>query len=150
MSDPGASSPLPWPPTAETATPGASGPKSSTTARSTASARARATRPPLSGSVSGSASFRARSARRRLMTARVSSDGVGAHLPRADPVYLLGRQHEHLAVADLAGARRLHDRVDYAVDLVVLGHDLHLDLRHEVHLVFSPPVDLGMATLAPE
>ena len=57
---------------------------------------------------------------------------------------------EHLAVADLAGARRLHDRVDYAVDLVVLGHDLQLDLRPEVHLVFSPPVDLGMATLAPE
>src|SRR5262245_53293049 len=44
----------------------------------------------------------------------------------ADPDHLLDRGHEDLAVADLAGARRLDDRLDRALDQRV-GQD-HLDL----------------------
>src|SRR5438445_13829755 len=54
-------------------------------------------------------------------------DRVRATLAGPYPVHLLGRQHEDLSVADLAGARRLEDRVDHLLDLVLVGH--HLDLH---------------------
>src|SRR5438093_7068118 len=117
-------------------------------ARSTASVRRRA-RPRPCASARGSASSAARSA---FSAARAggASDRVGPHLSGTDPVHLLGGEHEDLAVADLPGPGRLEDRVDDALDLVLVGHDLDLDLRDEVHLVFGSPVDLGVSQLAAE
>ena len=59
-------------------------------------------------------------------------------------------RHEDLAVADLAGARGLHDRLDRALDQRV-GHDhLDLDLRQEVDDVLGAAIELGVALLAAE
>src|SRR5919201_1094830 len=78
------------------------------------------------------------------------SEGVGTHFAGADPHDLFDRRHPHLAVADLARARRLGDGVDHTGDLPVVDHDLHLDLRDEVDLVLGPAVDLGMSALPTE
>src|SRR5690606_27327389 len=58
--------------------------------------------------------------------------------------------HGDLAVADLAGARRLGDGVDDAVDLRVVDHHLDAGLGHEVDLVLGAPVDLGVPALTAE
>ena len=50
----------------------------------------------------------------------------GVLLAGADVVAVLDRQHEHAAVADLAGPRRLDHRLDDLVDDLVRDH--HLDL----------------------
>ena len=54
--------------------------------------------------------MRARVARARVQTAAF------ADLAGANADHLLDRGHENLAVADLAGARRLDDRLDRALD----------------------------------
>src|SRR5688500_969706 len=79
-----------------------------------------------------------------------SSDCVGAHLPCPDAVDLLGGEDEDLPVPNLSGSCRLEDGVDNLLDLVVIGHDLDLYLRHKVHLVLGSPIDLGVAALASE
>src|SRR5690242_19709365 len=55
-----------------------------------------------------------------------------AVLPGADANRLLHRQHEDLAVADLARAGVPQDRLDDEVFVFVLDHDLQLDLRPDV------------------
>src|SRR5712691_3249521 len=79
-----------------------------------------------------------------------ASDRVGTHLPGPDPVHLLDRDDPDLAVPDLAGPGRGEDGVDDGLGLVVFDHDLHLDLRDEVHLILGAPVDLGVPALPPE
>ena len=54
------------------------------------------------------------------------------------------------AVADLAGAGRLHDRLDHRIHLIVGDRDLELDLRQEVDDVLRPAVQLSVALLAAE
>src|SRR6185369_2140987 len=105
---------------AATDRPAADGSTRARTARSKAAVRRAATSPPRTRT-SGSASNASR-ADRSASTARDgsrASDGVGTHLPGSNPVGLLHRQHEDLAVADLAGPGRLEDGVDDAVDLAV-------------------------------
>src|SRR6478735_8800996 len=80
----------------------------------------------------------------------VASDGGFAGLPRANANDLLDRGHENLAVADLAGARGLDDRLDRALDHRIAQDHLDLDLRQEIDDVFGAPVELGVTLLAPE
>src|SRR3954452_12202548 len=63
---------------------------------------------------------------------------------------LVDRRHPHLAVTDLPGRGGLDDRVDHAGGVELTDDDLDADLRHEVHLVFRPAVDLGVAPLPAE
>src|SRR5690606_9946006 len=64
--------------------------------------------------------------------ASAASDRLVAGLAGTDPVHLLQRGHENLAVADLAGLRGLDDRLDHALDELVGNRDLDLHLRQEV------------------
>jgi len=63
---------------------------------------------------------------------RSRSERVDPALARADPNHLVHRQHEDLAVADLAGLRRTFDGLDDAVGLVIVDDDLDLHLGKEV------------------
>src|SRR5262245_58502365 len=76
--------------------------------------------------------------------------GVRAHLAGADPHHPIDLGHPQLPVADLAGASRSGDRVDDLVHAVVVHDDLDANLGHEVHLVLSAAIDLGVPSLAPE
>src|SRR3990170_3767279 len=139
----------PYPPRATTAIPRPRPSARARTASSTRSARRRADhRPWWPGEDARS------SGRRAIPTPSTGpacrSDRVGAHLPRADPPNLVGGGDEDLAVADLAGPRCLQDRVDHELDLILVGQDLHLHLRHEVHLVLGPSVNLGVPALPSE
>src|SRR5690606_37331747 len=80
----------------------------------------------------------------------VRSDRVGVQLAGADPHHLAQVPDEDLAVADLAGAGRLHDRLGHHLDLVVRHRDLQLDLGQEVDQVLGAAVELGMPLLAAE
>src|SRR5690606_16651079 len=68
-------------------------------------------------------------------------------LPRPHPDHGVDRDGPDLAVADLAGLRRLDDDVDDVLGVVLLGQDLHADLGHQVHLVLGAAVDLGVTAL---
>src|SRR4051794_37997258 len=72
-----------------------------------------------------------------------------AGLAGADPVGLLDRHHEHLAVADLAGARVLEDRVDDRRHVTRGHHALELDLGPQPVGQLRAPVALGDPLLAP-
>src|SRR5256885_9329580 len=71
-------------------------------------------------------------------------------LAGADAHNVLDAGDEDLAVADLAGARRLDDGIDGALDLVVRHHHLDLHFRQEIDHVLGAAVELGMALLAAE
>jgi hypothetical protein len=60
------------------------------------------------------------------------------------------RGDEDLAVADLAGARRLDDRLDRRLELAVGDHHLDLHLGQEIDDVLGAPVELGVALLPAE
>src|SRR5207249_8157868 len=100
---------------------------------------------PANGSASNAASSDFSAA-----SAAGASDRVGPHFPGADAVHLLGRQDEDLPVTDLACPGSLEDRVHDPLDLVLVGHDLDLHLRHEIDLVLGSAVDLGGCRLAAE
>ena len=57
--------------------------------------------------------------RRRDAVAFLGSDRSFARFAGADAHHLLDRGDEDLAVADLACARRLHDRLDGAIEAIV-------------------------------
>ena len=69
---------------------------------------------------------------------------------RCGPGRRLDGRDPHLAVADLAGARRLDDRLHDRVGLGVVDEHLDAHLRDEVDLVLGAAVHLGVAALAPE
>ena len=52
---------------------------------------------------------------------------------------------EDLAVADLACAGGLGDCGDHRVDLRIVGHNLDLDLGHEVDRILGTSIDLGVS-----
>jgi hypothetical protein len=76
--------------------------------------------------------------------------GVGPLVAGADAHDAVDVGDPDLAVADLAGGGRLHDRVDHEVDATVVDDDLELDLRHEVDLVLGTSVGLGVPALTAE
>jgi hypothetical protein len=78
------------------------------------------------------------------------SEGVGTPFAGPDPDDLLDREDPHLPVTDLPGAGGVDDRRRHLFDLGVLDEDLEPDLRHELDLVLGTPVNLGVASLAPE
>src|SRR5687767_13528995 len=71
-------------------------------------------------------------------------------LAGADADDFLKIEHEDLAVADLAGVRRLLDRLDRLFEQLRLDRRLDLHLREEVDDVLGPAVELGVAFLAAE
>src|SRR5690606_36217340 len=89
------------------------------------------------------------SSRGAASSSRVS-ERVGIELAGADAHHAVQVPDEDLAVADLAGARRLHDRLDHGVELLVGDRDLELDLGQEVDHVLGAAVELGVALLATE
>src|SRR5215211_366932 len=78
------------------------------------------------------------------------SQRLGAGLAGTDADRLLDRGDEDLAVADLAGAGGLADRLDRALDQGIVDHHLDLHLGQEAHGVLSAAIDLGLAFLAAE
>src|SRR5439155_3252711 len=78
---------------------------------------------------------------------RPDSERVGAALSGPYPDQPVDRHHPHLAVADLAGARRLGDRIQHLVRVEVVDQHLDPHLRHQVHRVLRAPIDLGVALL---
>src|SRR5262249_41718006 len=85
-----------------------------------------------------------------FLPARCRSERVRTRLAGADAQCRLHGRDEDLAVADLAGVRRLLDGLDGALDLAVVDHDLDLHLGQETHQVFGAAIDLGLALLATE
>src|SRR5262245_54292339 len=83
-------------------------------------------------------------------TLALTSDRGFARFAGADADDLLDRGHEDLAVADLAGARGLDDRVDRLLDHAVGNHHLDLDLGKEVDDVLGSAIELRMALLPAE
>ena len=98
-----------------------------------------------------------RGAAPRVMSGFSGSRKPGAGSPRApaldvflarpDLVALEHRQHEHTAVADLAGARGRDDGFDDVVGHRVSHHHLDLHLRQQAHVVLLAAVDRGVALL---
>src|SRR3954468_11584095 len=80
---------------------------------------------------------------------RVGLQGVLAGLARANPVGLLDRHDEHLAVADRARAGVLEDGVDHRLH-VLAGHDaFELDLRPQPVRQLGAAIALRDALLTP-
>src|SRR4051812_9446228 len=80
----------------------------------------------------------------------VGSDRVGSGLAGADADRLLDARYKNLAITDAAGLGRLADRLDRAVDEIVVEHDLELHLRQEIDHVLGPAIELGVALLPAE
>src|SRR5215472_4327401 len=133
---PGSSSRRPYPPTATSATPG-SAPSSEASQRSALAAR------------------RARSAanevRRLALDGRApvstASKGSRPALAGADPHHRVHRGGPDLAVADPPGLRGLDHHADQVVGVLVVAKHLKAHLRHQVDLVLSAAVHLGVAAL---
>src|SRR5687767_10327650 len=71
-------------------------------------------------------------------------------LTGADAHDLVDRGHPHLPVADLPRGGGLDHGVHHAGGVELADDHLDADLRHEVHLVLRPAVDLGVSPLAAE
>src|SRR6267142_4506767 len=71
-------------------------------------------------------------------------------LPGADPDRRIHGMDEDLAVADVSCLGRRGQDARDLVGQAVRHHDLDLDLRQEVHGVFAPSIQLGVALLAAE
>src|SRR5690606_7276175 len=78
------------------------------------------------------------------------SERIDAAFAGAYAYGLLDRRDKYLAVADLAGERRLDDGVDGRIDHGRGQHDLDAYLGQEVDDIFGAPIQLGMAFLAAE
>src|SRR5690242_12296743 len=73
-----------------------------------------------------------------------------ARLTRADAHRLLDFGDEDLAVADLAGARRLDDRLDRPIHEVLRHDDLDFDLGQKIDDVFGAAIELRVTLLPAE
>src|ERR1700733_6890737 len=78
------------------------------------------------------------------------SDSVQPGFPGSDANGFLDVGHEDFAVADAAGLGRAADRVDRPFDQGVGDHDLDFDLGQEVHDLFGPAIEFGLALLSSE
>src|SRR6185369_1474535 len=79
-----------------------------------------------------------------------ASDRLLAAFARPDAHDLIDVGHEDLAVANLAGTRRLDDRLDRAIDGSVADDQRDFHLRQEIDDVFGAAIKLGVAALTPE
>src|SRR5262245_38608515 len=79
-----------------------------------------------------------------------ASDRFAAAFAGADADHFLDVGHEDLAVADAARVGRALDRLDRALDKIVLDHDLDLHLRQEIDHVLRAAVKLGVPLLPAE
>src|SRR5262249_15518739 len=120
----------------------------SMSAASTASASASPKARPRSAVSARSADLASRS--REEISRAPDSERVRTRFSGANASHALDGQDPHLAVADLARARRLGDRLGHAGRVVVLHEDLDLHLGHEVDRVLGPAVHLGVAALTTE
>src|SRR6267143_84094 len=77
-------------------------------------------------------------------------DGRLVGFTRPDTHHLLHSAHKNLPVADLAGARRLDNSLDRALEHLFRHHDLDLDLRQQVTDIFGAAVEFRVALLATE
>src|ERR671910_3306781 len=73
-----------------------------------------------------------------------ASESLGSRLPCSDADDRVDRRDPHLSVADLARLRRLGDHVDDVARVGIVDEDLQAELRHQVHRVLRPAVDLGV------
>ena len=73
---------------------------------------------------------------------------IGAGFAGTDSNHLLQIEDEYLAVADFAGVRRLGDRFQHNVQLLIGHGDLELDLGQKIHDIFGAAIQLGMALLS--
>src|SRR5690606_10108415 len=71
-------------------------------------------------------------------------------LAGANPDRLRKVVYKYLAVADLAGARGVHDRLEHALERFVGDGQFKLDLGQEIHHVLGAPIEFSVAFLAPE
>jgi len=75
-------------------------------------------------------------------------EGIAITFARSDAQRMIDRDHEDLAVADLAGSRGFRDGLDGLVRDVVRDGRLNSNLGHKIPLIFRAPVNPGMALLA--
>ena len=85
-----------------------------------------------------------------LVLGDTALDCVGANFTGADADHLVDRGDEDLAVARLAGARRLMDRFDDRFDLTIVYYGFDFHLGEEIDHVLGTAIELGMAFLATE
>src|SRR5262249_49189917 len=86
----------------------------------------------------------------RAATPATRLQRVRPYLARADTGDVIERSHPHLPVADLVGARRLHDRFHDVEGVTVVDDDLDPHLRHVVDPVLGAAVHLRVTALASE
>ena len=75
---------------------------------------------------------------------------VGSHLAGAHAHDPFEVEHEDLAIANTAGPRRLADGLDHLVGKPIVDGNFQLHLRHILHGVFGPAVNLGLPLLPAE
>ena len=78
------------------------------------------------------------------------SDGINAGLAGADADNLFDIGDEDFSVADAPGLRRLADRIDDGLRVLVGQYDLDFDLRQEIDDLFSSAVEFRVALLTAE
>src|SRR5262245_2967924 len=78
------------------------------------------------------------------------SNCLDAHFAGANAHRLRQLDHEHLAVADLAGARHVADGLDDLLGDRVVDGELDLGLRQEIDAVLRAAIQLGVAALSSE
>src|SRR5687767_7384953 len=93
-------------------------------------------------------SHRARNA--QIFFISFSSERRRIGLAGADANDFFQIEHEDLAVADLAGVRRLLDRLDRPLEQIRLDRGLDLHLGQEINHVLGTSIELGVAFLAAE
>src|SRR5215207_6750563 len=81
---------------------------------------------------------------------KVCSNRFDARLAGADAHRLCELDHEDLAIADLAGARHVRNRLDHLLRDRVVDRELDLGLRQEIDAVLGATVQLGVAALPAE
>src|SRR3712207_2825172 len=87
---------------------------------------------------------------RRSFGAPRSLDGFFADLFRADANRVFDWEDENFAVADLAGFRSAHDKVNGFFDHLVGQHDCDFHFRKKIKRVLATTIDLRVALLAAE
>lgn len=78
----------------------------------------------------------------------MSLKGAFAGLAGTNADSLCDIGNKDLPITDLAGVGSFGDRFDSPGDPLIRDHQFHFQLGQEVNDVFSPPVKLGMASLA--
>src|SRR5664279_3802825 len=150
-SENGESSPLPYPPTATSATPPTFTPASWASSPSQPSVsldRARRRAGPVTPvRLSNCAHSSGKPPAVPTGVVGMALQGFLTALAGAHADHRLDGNGPDLAVTDLPGASRPDDHVADVVDVLVVHQDLQANLRKQLHRVLRAPVDLGVTTL---